>query len=73
MICSKQAALLGCSLSVAALASVRGHHGQVMEKQDCGGDGHGDGDGDCGTQFVVVMLIMGHHCQVFDKQSQTFR
>ena len=68
---SKQAALLGCSLSVAALASVRGHHGQVMEKQDCGGDGHGDGDG--GPQFVVVMLIMGHHCQVFDKQSQTFR
>ena len=24
-----KAALLGCSLSVAALASVRGHHGQV--------------------------------------------
>ena len=52
---SKQAALLGCSLSVAALASVRGHHGQVI----CGGDGDGDG----GPQFVVVMLVMGHHCQ----------
>ena len=55
---SKQAALLGCSLSVAALASVRGHHGQVMEKQDCSGNGDGE------PQFVVVMLIMGHHCQV---------
>ena len=28
---SAQAALLGCSLSVAALASVRGHHGQVRK------------------------------------------
>ena len=27
-----QAALLGCSLSVAALASVRGHHGQVTKQ-----------------------------------------